>query len=253
MDLQIAPHALTGFLLATVRAAAFLLVAPPFDSRLIPNKVKAGLSASLGLVAGPKLAAFEVPVEVGPLINAGAFQVFLGVSMGFLVMLLFSAVRSAGEFIDVFGGIAVQPSFDPLSNTQTSGFGRIYQVFASTLLFAIGGHLLIMRGFLESFEAIGVAGFNLALFETLLIDNFIHFIVASVEIAAPLLAVTFLLELGQGLVARAAPQMNVFLAVMPLKIMMAMVLIAIALPLLPGAVSSLVEAGVTDMVRLVRG
>ena len=80
----------------------------------------------------------------------------------------------------------------------------------------------------------------------------VHFVVAAVEIAAPLLAVTFLLELGQGLVARAAPQMNVFLAVMPLKILMALVLIAIALPLLPGAVSSLVDNGVSDMVRLAR-
>ncbi|MEO2105929.1 MAG: flagellar biosynthetic protein FliR [Actinomycetota bacterium] len=252
MTLSIAPFLLTGFLLASVRAAAFLMVSPPFDSQLIPQRVKAGLAMSLGLVAGPHLAESQVPIEVGPLIAAGAFQIGLGVTLGFLVKLLFAAVQSAGEMIDVFGGIAVQPSFDPLSNSQASGFGRIYQVFATTLLFAIGGHVLLVRGFLESFEAVGVGGIEMATVQSLVVGNFLHFVVAAVEIAAPLLAVTFLLELGQGLVARAAPQMNVFLAVMPLKILMALVLIAIALPLLPGAVSSLVDNGVSDMVRLAR-
>lgn len=252
MTLEIAPFLLTGFLLASVRAAAFLLIAPPFNSNLIPRKVKAGLSVSLGIVAAPQMAAAEVPIEVGPLINAGFFQVVLGVSLGFMVLLLMSAIRSAGEMIDVFGGIAVQPSFDPLSGTQVSGVGRIYQVFATTLLFAIGGHLLIMRGFMESFEAIAIGGLNMEALQSLVVGNFIHFVIASVEIAAPLLAVTFLLELGQGLVARAAPQMNVFLAVAPLKILMALVMIALALPLLPGAISSLVNDSVTDMVRLVR-
>lgn len=252
MTLQVAPFALTGFLLATVRAAAFLLVAPPFSSRLIPRKVIAGLSVSLGIVAGPDLAASQVPIEVGPLIGAGIFQVVLGVSLGFLVMLLFSAVSAAGELIDVFGGISVQPSFDPMSGNQSSGFGKIYQVFATTLLFAIGGHLLIMRGFLESFRAIGVDGLDVSGLQELVVGNFLHFVVAAVEIAAPLLAVAFIIEMGQGLVARAAPQMNVFLAVMPLKILVALVLIAVALPLLPGAVSSLVDGGVRDIVRLVR-
>ncbi len=252
MTLQIAPFALTGFLLATVRAAAFLLVAPPFSSRLIPRKVTAGLSVSLGILAGPELAAAEVPVEVGPLVGAGVFQVALGVSLGFLVMLLFSAVAAAGELIDVFGGISVQPSFDPLSGNQASGFGKIYQVFATTLLFAIGGHLLIMRGFMESFHAIGTSGLDVGALQELVIGNFLHFVVAAVEIAAPLLAVAFLIELGQGLVARSAPQMNVFLAAMPLKILVALVLIVVAMPLLPGVVSSLVDGGVTDMVRLVR-
>ena len=189
MTLEVAPYLLTGFLLAAARSAAWLFVVPPLNSRLVPMQVKAGLSVSLGIYAAPMLAESRVPLEVGPLIMAGAFQVLLGVALGFIVQMLFAAVSAAGELIDVFGGISVMPAFDPLSNQQASGFGRIYQVFASTLLFSLGGHLLLMRGFLESFHAIGVDGLDFTNLKTLLVDGLGHFMLAAVEIAAPLLAV----------------------------------------------------------------
>lgn len=253
MTLEVAPYWLTAFLMATVRSAAWLFVVPPFATRMIPNTVKAGLSASLGFYAAPHLVDDRIPMEVGPLIMAGGFQVLLGISLGFLVQLLFQAVQSAGEFIDVFGGLTVQPSFDPLSGQTASGFAKIYGVLATTLLFAIGGHLLLVRGFLESFEAIGASGLDLSSLQALVVGNLAHLVLAAVEIAAPLIAVTFLLEVGQGLVSRAAPQMNVFMAAMPLKILLAIILIAVALPLLPGIVSTLVEDGVRSTMQLVRG
>jgi flagellar biosynthesis protein FliR len=253
VTLEVAPHLLTGFLLAATRSAAWLFVVPPFGTRLVPTPVKAGFAAALGASAAPVLAEERIPLEVGPLIAAGALQVLLGVALGFVVLLLFQAVQSAGELIDVFGGITVMPAFDPLSGQQASGFARIYQVFATTLVFALGGHLLVVRGFLDSFRAIGARGLDLSSLQALLVDDLGRFLLAAVEIAAPLLAVMFLLEVAQGLVARAAPQLNVFLAVMPLKILVALVLMAIALPLLPGAVSALVEHGVADALRLGRG
>jgi flagellar biosynthetic protein FliR len=253
VTLEIAPHLLTGFLLAATRSAAWLFIVPPLSSRIVPTQVKAGLAASLGIYAAPILAREQVPLEVGPLVMAAGFQIVLGIALGFLVLLLFQAVQSAGELIDVFGGLTVMPAFDPLSGQQASGFARIYQVLASTLLFSTGGHLLLMRGFLESFHAIGVDGLDFSSVQALVVDDLGRFMLAAVEIAAPLLAVTFLLEVGQGLITRAAPQMNVFLAVMPLKILIALVLMAIALPLLPSAVSTLVESGVQDAMSLVLG
>lgn len=251
MTLTVEPYWLTAFLMATVRSAAWIFVVPPFATNLIPRTVKAGMSVSLGIFAAPMLVDEQIPLDTGTLIMVGGFQVLLGISLGFLVQVIFAAVQAAGEMIDIFGGISVQPSFDPLSGQMASGFGRIYQVIATTLLFAVGGHLLLMRGFLESFKAIGASGLDLSSLEALLLGNLVHFMLAAVEIAAPVIAVAFLIEIGQGLVARAAPQMNVFLAVMPLKILVSITVIAFALPMLPRIVSSLVEGGVSDMMMLV--
>ena len=67
------------------------------------------------------------------------------------------------------------------------------------------------------------------------------FFTAAIEIAAPLLAALFLAEISLGLLSRAAPQLNVFVLGFPLKILLTLLLAGLALPLLPDAVSSLLE------------
>jgi flagellar biosynthetic protein FliR len=75
--------------------------------------------------------------------------------------------------------------------------------------------------------------------------------VAAIEIAAPLLAALFLADLALGLLNRAAPEMNVFVIGLPLKILLTIGLAGLALPLLPGATATLVERMVHDGLRAV--
>ena len=140
----------------------------------------------------------------------------------------------------MFGGFTIAPAYDPLSNAQSSTFGRFYQLLATTLLFAINGHLLLVRGFLTSFDAVS-ANPTLDDFSEGFIDAFGTFFLAAIEIAAPLLAALFLAEVAMGLLSKAAPQMNVFLVGFPVKIILTLALVGLALPLMPGAVSSLIE------------
>ena len=70
MTVEIAPALVTGYLLAMLRAAAWVFVCPPFGNRSVPTLVKVGLSVALSLVVGPRLADQAVPLEVGPLLSA---------------------------------------------------------------------------------------------------------------------------------------------------------------------------------------
>lgn len=234
---------LVGFMLALVRASAWLVLVPPFGTRAIPVQVKIGLAAGLSLPVASKLAADAPAPEVVPLVGAIVLQVGIGVALGFLVYLFFAAVQAAGELIDVFGGFTVAPAYDPLSNAQSSTFGRFYQLLATTLLFAVDGHLLLVRGFLTSFDAVS-ANPTLDDFSEGFIDAFGTFFLAAIEIAAPLLGVLFLSEVALGLLSKAAPQMNVFLVGFPVKIILTLALVGLALPLMPGAVSSLIEGAI---------
>jgi flagellar biosynthetic protein FliR len=232
---------LVGFLLALVRASAWLVLVPPFGTRTIPAQVKIGLAGALALPVAGHLAQTAPPPEVGPLVGAVAVQVAVGVSLGFLVYLFFAAVQSAGEMIDLFGGFTVAPAYDPLSNAQSSTFGRFYQLIATTLLFATNGHLLLVRGFMTSFQAVP-ANPTLHDLSGGFVDAFGQFFLAAIEIAAPLLGALFLAEVALGLLSKAAPQMNVFMVGFPVKIILTLALAGLALPLLPGSVSSLIES-----------
>lgn len=244
MTIEASPGLLVAFVLAVVRAAAWIALVPPFGTRTIPVPVKVGLAAALALPVADRLAADPPSLEVASLVGAVLLQVAVGLALGFVTMVALAAVQAAGELIDLFGGFSVAQAFDPLSETTSSLFGRFYQLLAATLLFAIDGHVLLFRGFLDSFDAVGLSGPPLGQLSEFALGGVGTFMVAAVEIAAPLLGALFLAEVGMALLSRAAPQMNVLAMGFPVKILLTLGLIGLALPVLPGAVDALVERSV---------
>ncbi|HEU5084063.1 MAG TPA: flagellar biosynthetic protein FliR [Acidimicrobiales bacterium] len=247
-----APAALiVAFVLGVVRASAWLVLVPPFGTRAVPSVVKVGLAAAVALPAAPRLAASPPSLDIPPLIGAVVLQVAMGLSLGFITLLAFAAVQAAGSLIDLFAGFTVAQAFDPLSGNQTALFGRFYQLLAATLLFAINGHILLFEGFLSSFDVVGLRAPALDELAALGTDGLGTFVVAAVEIAAPLLAALFLTEVALGLLSRAAPHMNVFVLGFPVKILLTVGLVGLALPILPGALGALVTRAVRSGTTIV--
>ena len=233
-----------GFVLAVVRASAWLAVAPPFNTRMIPVQAKIGFAVALAIPIAPRVAEQAPPPEVLPLIEATLLQVAAGLALGFLTQLVFAAVQAAGELIDLFAGFTIASTYDPFTNANQAVFGRFYYLLAMTLLFALNGHLLLVRGFLDSFAAMPTGLPDASTVGTLLIDGLGMFFLAALEIAAPVLAALFLTEVALGLLSKAAPQMNVFTLGFPVKILLSLGLVGLTLPLLPGALDRLVREAV---------
>jgi flagellar biosynthetic protein FliR len=229
-----------------VRASSWIVVAPPFNNRMIPAQVKAGVAAALALSVAPQLSHHvSANLDTPSLIGAMVVQVAVGLTLGFLANMLLSALQTAGSFIDLFGGFTIAHAYDPMSNASSTMFGRVYQLLMVTLLFALDGHLLMVRGFMSSFDAVGATGLQMGSLQDVLMRDFGTFFIASLEIAAPLLGALFLSEVVLGLLTRAAPQLNVMALGFPLKILLTISLVTLALPLLPDAVSRMLHEAIT--------
>lgn len=253
MTLTLDPTLLSGFLLALMRSGAWLMITPPFGTKMVPVQVKVGFAAALSMLLAPKLAAQAVPLDPGSLISAGVLQIAAGLLLGFLALLLFSAVQAAGGLIDLMSGLTLANTFDPFSHTSASVFGRFYNLLAITLLFAINGHVLLVRGFVTSVDAAPLTQLNVDTIGRIFTHDFGMFFIAAVEISLPLLAALFLADVALALLSRAAPQMNVFVVGMPLKVLLAITLAGLALPLLPNAVSGLLHTILLDGKHLLGG
>jgi flagellar biosynthetic protein FliR len=240
MTVTAAPDAIAGFLLALVRASAWLTVAPPFGTRTVPVRVKVALAVAIALAVAPQLPA-RVPLDTAGFLEAVLLQTLLGLVLGFVALVLLSSVQAAGSLIDLAGGFTLDQAYDPLSNAQSSVFGRFHQLLSVTLLFAIDGHLMLVRGFVASFEAIPAGGLAANQLAELLTRDLGRFFLAALEIAGPLVAALFLSEVALGLLSRAAPQLNVFQIGFPLKILLTLLLIGATLTLMPDALGSLVD------------
>lgn len=247
-------------MLAAVRIVAFLFVAPPFAHRGIPATVKAMLATALGLLVMPRAVAAAGP-EVGTVIASGTarfvgdllLQVVIGAGLGFLVALVFAAVTSAGNLIDLFGGFQLAQAFDPLAATNGAQFSRLYQMSAVVLLFASGGHLLVVAGVARTFDALPLGTpLDLGALGSAATEGLTGMFVAALQIAGPLVAVLFLADVGLGLLTRVAPALNAFALGFPLKILLTIVLGVSAYLALPEIVGSLTDDAVGAVLEVGR-
>ena len=235
---------LLALMLGAARTGAWLMICPPFNSRLIPGTVKALLSVGLTLPMAPHLRGTIPSLETPDLIVSAALQVFIGAALGFATALLFAALQAAGDLLDLFGGFTLASGYDPLSLNQSSVFGRFYNLVAVTILFASDGRQLILRGFLQSFRAVPLNfTFDLGAFAQLLIHG----------IGGPLVAVLFLTDVAFGLLNRVAPALNAFQLGFPAKILLVLMLSGLAITTLPRVIESLVDNAVTAVLRLTGG
>jgi flagellar biosynthesis protein FliR len=247
MNVQVPVEQVIAILLAIVRVSAWLAIAPPFNTRAIPGTVKVAMAVAIAMAIGPSMAAQAPPPEFFPLLTAVLFQVVVGLSLGFLAQMLFSAIQSAGELVDLASGFTLASLYDPLSNVSSSMFGRVNQLVAVTLLFAMDGHLFLLRGFRASYDVFPLHPVSIAALTKTVTANVSTFFVAALEIAAPVMLVLFLADLALGLVSRAVPSLNVFAMSFPIKILITLSLASAAMALLPGAVSTIVDHIITAL------
>ncbi|MCU1492030.1 MAG: type secretion protein [Acidimicrobiaceae bacterium] len=250
MTLNLDGAAILAFLLALMRGTAFLIACPPFATKAIPAVAKITIAAGLALAAVGPLAHDPMPESTGALMIAVALQVLVGAAMGFVVQLFVGAVQSAGALIDQFSGLNLPPSIDPLGLEQLPVIGQLYEWLATVLLFTTGADAILAQGFVRSFSVVGTRLPPLVVqrLPTLLGSDLAGFFAAAAEVAAPLVAVLFVAQLLLALLAKAAPQTNVFSLGFVLQATIAFAALGLAVVALPSDVANLVGRGMSQIV-----
>jgi len=235
-------------LMATPRVMAAVTVAPLFPASLFPGLLRNTLAVSLALCLYPHIAA-HMP---GPELTAAAWialigkEIFLGMLIGLAVGTLVWVLESAGSIIDLQIGWSNNMIFDPFGGHESA----IMASFMSRLavaLFVVGGGLYVFVTLLyESYQLWPLASFHPVIdgrlldFSTGALGSIAQSIV---RVAAPVVLLLVLIDLGFGLINRVVPQLNVFFFTMPLKAAAAALMIAIYLSYL----ADIVVAEMSDL------
>jgi len=242
VDLSVPSATLAALLLGTVRATGFVVMAPPFNSTAIPVAVKGALAMALSLVVLPHISGQLPPVTASFLVVAAVTEALIGVALGFLVQLLFTAVQLAGDLIDVSGGFSLQPAYDPMAQTANASIGRLYHLLATTLLFTSGGSLLLVRGFITSYQGLPVGGtIDTGQLGHAVITATSKMFLAALQIGGPMIAVLLIADVALALLSKASPALNVFSMGFPVKILLTLAMLGLTFPLLPPAMDGLLR------------
>ncbi len=225
-------------LLVFARAGGLFFVAPIFGNRAVPVQLRVlfAIAVSLVLFIAGAGDGFQPPEAIGPfallLVKEGAF----GILMGFMAVLVFTGIQAAGQLVGLQGGFALANVLDPLSGEQGSIIDQFYLIIAVLLFLTVNGHHQVLLAFQHSFEALPIDSYGVpgaANSEQVL--NFVAGATGAVfevglRIAVPVAGALLVTDVVLGLMARAIPQMNVFIVGAPLKLLIATAGIAIALP-----------------------
>lgn len=252
MNIPIDQVWLEAVMLAGVRIAAFLVIAPPFSHNSIPLRIKGMLSLGVALAVSPVVTKDYASPNLGGFFLALVLELATGATLGFLVLIVYAAVTSAGSLIDLFGGFQMAAAFDPQGMINGAQFTRLFQLAALALLFASDGYQMVLGGLVRTFTALPLGGgLEMSAPVQTMVHAFSEMFLAALQIAGPLLVVLFLADVGLGLVTRVAPALNAFQLGYPLKILITLALGGVVFTALPRVVAAL-TGQVTSMLTGVR-
>lgn len=226
---------LEAFLLILVRITAFIYVAPFFNLKNVPRKVKAGFSFFFALVLFevvpmPDLNYQGVIGFAGLLIS----EALVGIILGFFTNICYYILSFAGQMMDMEIGFAMVNEFDPVSNIQTTITSNYYSYIVMLIMLVTNLHHYLIIAFADAFEIIPVGGAKFSPNLYFLMVEFIkEYFIIGFRIILPVFAATLILNVILAILAKVAPQMNMFVIGIQLKIFVGLAVLFMVVALTP--------------------
>ncbi len=217
------------FFLALTRILAMVIYVPVLGGQTIPAQVRIGLGLLLSAVLVP-----WQPLPAGaPVIGTFAFgmaigkELLIGTLAGFAAALTFGAVQLAGETMGLSSGFGSSRIFNPSLGESGSAFDQIFIMVAMLLFLALDGHHLFLLAVQKTFTLLPINAPLPDLTADRLLLMTAQLIGAGVQMAFPVVGALLLTDLTLGLLARVAPQVQVFFLGLPIKVAVALLALTI--------------------------
>ncbi|WP_214826806.1 flagellar biosynthetic protein FliR [Exiguobacterium algae] len=197
--------------LTFARLTGFFVSVPLFSSKQLPVMHRVAFSAFLAYYA---MFTLTEPVQMSEgFVVQVLYEVLIGLLLGILINILFFAPQIAGGIVDVQLGLAMAASYDPMFGGQSPLLGRFYYIFTLFILLSSNLHLLLIDGIYYSFQIFPPGQPMINFTEaslTMMIKVISMTMMVALQLALPMMASLFLVDLALGFLAKSAPQFNIF-------------------------------------------
>lgn len=200
-----------GWLLVFLRSLGVVLQLPVIAGRPLPIVVRVAIGVCLAMLLSGTVPPPVVPQGMWQLVAAAAGEVLVGLALGFVTRMTFAAVEMAGRLISTEVGLNAAPGMG-VPDPSTEPLASLLSTFAIVLFFLFGGHLMLLSAFARSFRVVppGAPILDAAADDTVILLT-AKVIELGFRIAAPFIAMNFLVVLAFAVLGRAVPKMNVFI------------------------------------------
>lgn len=247
------PSFLTAMTLALVRVSGVMVFAPFFSSPALPARTKAVFVLVVAYLLAPLVASLP---NAHAEINFGALlgELAVGLVYGLTLALLNEMLLFAGQVAGLQLSFSLVNVMDPSSPIETPILGDLFQRMGVLVLLAAGLDRILLASLVRSFRAVPLGTFALAPLTALgVVRSAGGVFVAALELAAPLLAATMLVEISVALMGKLSPQLPVMNLTVPIKTLTGFAVLAGSLALWPRFIEGRFGALLDLAERLIAG
>lgn len=237
-------------LLVFLRVGAAVMVLPGFGASFVSATVRLALALLISLVMAQALSPHlpEAPGNIPGLVVLIVWEIVIGVFMGTVTRLVFSALTAAGALIAQAMGLSNASIFDPAQATQETLPGALFSNLAVTMMFATDMHHQILRGIAGSYDRFP-AGTAPPIGD---FANAVEIVVSQafalgLQIAAPFVVVGLMSSLALGLAGRVMPQLQIFYLMMPVQVILGLLIFALVLSAMMGGWLQALDASLHNL------
>jgi flagellar biosynthetic protein FliR len=226
------PREVIFFALVLSRVAGIFSAIPVFGGRTIPLHVKVVIIMMITLVCFPALSitAPVIPTDAFTLALLVMREVMVGITLGFVTRIIFSAVEFSGQIIGMQMGFTISSIIDPSQGTQTQIMSVMQTLLATLLFLSMNIHHLFIRTIVDSFRIVPLGAWQMnAEIISFLVKGTSEIFILGIRLAAPVMVALLLVSVTLGIMARAFPQMNIFMISMPLNIGIGFIVLGLTL------------------------
>lgn len=225
------------FMMIMTRISCFVFVAPFFSVGSIPLRVKIGFSFFLSVIVYYITLPHALIIEES-LLGLAIYiikEAIVGLLIGLGAYLCQTIVLFAGRIVDMEMGFAMASQFDPSTKQEATITGVYYQYMVLLLMIVTGMYRYFVSALAETFVLIPVG--NVTINYDSILSSFVAFLgdymLIGLRICLPVYCAIMLLNAVLGILAKVAPQMNMFAVGIQLKIFTGLGILFITVGLLP--------------------
>jgi flagellar biosynthetic protein FliR len=227
---------------------------PLFAGKMLPTKAKISFGLLLSLMINPL-----VPAELSLATNfAGAIllalnEVCIGLLLAMSVRMIFFAVELAGYLISYEIGLMASNSVNPLLGSSDATITTLLFYFSMLVFFVAGIHYDVLKAFIMSFEILPIGSFLLSINPmSQFVGEVSRVFLIGTLMAAPFIALNFLVNVTFAVLGKAVPKMNVFMTSFSVRILGGMVLLVASLLLITSYILDNARRSVEVMLSIIQ-
>jgi flagellar biosynthesis protein FliR len=238
------------FLLILVRITGFFFTAPFFSLRNVPIRVKTGLSIFIAFILY-----YTIPLQSPEYIGVIDYSILvvkealLGAIMGLFANIAYYILSFAGQIMDMEIGFSMVNVLDPVTRIQTTITSNFYGYIVLLMMMITNLHHYFLRAIIDSFQVIeiGKAVFNPNIYQ-LMVQFITDYFIIGFRIILPIYAAILIVNTILAILAKMAPQLNMFVIGMQLKVIVGLLVLVMMVELIP-SVADLIFNNMVSMLK----